>query len=141
MHQGCTKEAPGRHQGCTKEAPGRHRVTHLTSTWALGHHIKQKRIVYNSRSKICFDLTRSGHKARRISPLRVRQNGDKLQFNRQHRLPRINVLVIFPPTMTDGPVVLRACVCTTDVPGPFRSNWGGGMVKAFGTLRPGNKKK
>ena len=67
MHQGCTEDAPGMHQGCTEDAPRMHQGTILTSTWALGHSLfKEDNYRTSNGRSICFDLARSGHKARRI---------------------------------------------------------------------------
>ena len=66
-HRGGTKEAPRRHRGGTREAPRRHQVGNCTSTWALGHTLfKEENYRTSNDRSICFDLTRSGHKARRI---------------------------------------------------------------------------
>ena len=65
--QGCTREAPRRHQGGTGDAPRRHQVGNCTSSWALGHSLfKEENYRTSNDRSICFDLTRSGHKARRI---------------------------------------------------------------------------
>ena len=62
-HQGGTKEAPRMHQGCTKDASGKN--LHI-DMGPRAHHFQIIQFrTYNGRS-ICFHLTRSGHKARRI---------------------------------------------------------------------------
>ena len=62
-HQGGTREAPRRHQGGTEEAPRRHRGTSWQWKRVLGHTIiKEYRTIAINHQ---FDLTRSGHKARR----------------------------------------------------------------------------
>ena len=62
-HQGGTKEAPGRHQGGTKEAP--RNDLHIVVGPRAHPFQRIEGRTSNGRS-ICFDLTRSGHKARRI---------------------------------------------------------------------------
>ena len=72
--QGGTKEAPGRHRGGTEEAPGRHqggtkeaprKDLHI-DMGPRAHHFQRIELRTSSGRSISFDLTRSGHKARRI---------------------------------------------------------------------------
>ena len=63
MHQGATEDAPRMHQGATEDAP---RNDLAVETGPRAHHQIKKGLYITMDLGISFDLTRSGHKARRI---------------------------------------------------------------------------
>ena len=99
MHRGCTRDAPRMHRGCTKDAPGKNLHIEMGPRPTT---IKKRSRRYNG-SKLNFDLTRSGHKARRIFGRK------KVKFWETSDLFDSSIYFFFQKLKFSARIVTRSC--------------------------------